>query len=52
VSIASDNGLRLIHDVDVPGLDAAAKKFEEIVNLAKKEGYAIMTLVDIIDDDR
>ena len=45
----SDNNPKLIFDKDFDGLDAAAKKFNELVDEAKHEEFEPITFMDIIE---
>jgi hypothetical protein len=45
----SDENPTIIADEDLNGLDAAAKKFSELVSAAEKEGFKKITFMDIIE---
>ena len=45
----SDGDPKILFDEDVKGLDAAGKRFDELVTQAEAEGFKRITFMDMID---
>ena|SRR5579871_3533338 len=49
VFLGAEDNIKVIHDEDENGGQAAGKKFDELVRTAKKDGFAPISFMDIVN---